>query len=78
MSETAAQAERLYVGDVEVTRVQGMKLEPGDVLVVESPMPLSLDQAEHVRAIVLEHFPGFKVLVFSGGCTLSTYRPVKE
>jgi hypothetical protein len=78
VSENATQGERLYVGDVEVTRARGVQLERGDVLVVQAPMPLSPEQGEYIIGMFRQTFPDVEVLLLDSGLTLSAYRPVKE
>lgn len=51
--------------------VQRLKLEPGDVLVLSYDGMLSADQAQHMRAIVEQRFPGHKAMVLTDGMTLS-------
>lgn len=59
----------------ELESVKMMRLQPGDTIVVESGVHLTADQAAKLRSQAEEQFPGYHVVVLTGGATLSVVHP---
>ncbi len=56
-------------------RVDVADIRPGDTIVICVPQEISKQQASVIRANAEEQFPGFKVVVLTGGVTLGVMRP---
>jgi hypothetical protein len=41
-------------------------IRPGDRLLLTSPTPLTVEQADRVRRAMLDEFPGIEVVILSG------------
>lgn len=58
-----------------VFEVRRLTLRPGDVAVIEFPRHLSPAQAERIRSVWREKFPGTEALVLDGGAKLTIVEP---
>jgi hypothetical protein len=58
----------------ELEHLRVLRLEPGDVLVLTCPDPLTFERAETLRARVKQEFPGHKVIVIDSGGSLGVVR----
>jgi len=57
-----------------VPDVQILRLQPGDTLVITSPVWLSDQQVDEIKTSLKERFPGHQALLLDGGATLSVLR----
>lgn len=64
-STRPANDEARFLGDV-----QRLVLNPGDRVVLMSEERLSMDAAEHLRAVLQERFPGHETVVLDKGLKL--------
>jgi hypothetical protein len=71
------QSELERATGVPITRLEVIHLEPGDLLVVRSPVTLSAALAAKIQDVVSGKVPnGVKVLVMAGDLELNAYRPI--
>lgn len=52
-------------------RISKIKLEPGDILVLKTPRPITGDMAARLRDIFERLSPGFKTLILDQGMELA-------
>lgn len=71
---TTPEALEALQGMSEVSSVRLLKMEPGDVLVIECPYIVSQEAAGRMAALVKQSFPENKVFVLDGGATLKVAR----
>lgn len=64
--------------DVGFESVRVMRLQPGDVIVVEVDYPVSLEHQAEFKARLDRVFPGHKAIVLDNGARLTVARPDGE
>jgi len=61
-----------------LTSVEVMRLEPGDVIVASVESPITQDTAERMAAQLREKFPDHHVLVLSDGVKITLTRETAD
>jgi hypothetical protein len=63
---------------IQVADLKRVRLEPGDILVVQVAGDLSDAQAAQLKEGISKAFPGHEVGILTGGAQLSVMRPVPD
>jgi hypothetical protein len=73
-TEPATPATRSSIAPLlEEARI--LRLEPGDVIVLRTPLRLSFEQIAELEEQVTDRFPSHKAIVLAGGMELTIARP---
>ena len=59
------------MADIPEFAIAKLKLEPGDVLVLKFPKPLSREQMQNIRETFRINFPNVKAMILDSGADLS-------
>lgn len=62
---------------IDIERLQIMKVEPGDTLVVTTKHRVSNEEVDGMRTVLAKLYPTCKVLVVDGGVEIKIIRGLK-
>ena len=62
---------------LDLITVERLELGPEDILVLKSPISLSMDEAESLTQRLRAHVRGTPVLILDGGADLSVLRALR-